>query len=92
MIKKNEIIKIYIKNKVGVDVVDQMLQKYSTHCTIRRWLVAVWCSVLDIAPINSYIIYEKIAVIMISQQKVTLHLLKFFALIMLRREQHSHLI
>lgn len=57
--RKPEVINFYNKNKVGVDVLDQMIKKYSTHSATRRWPVAVWCNMLDIAIINSWILYRK---------------------------------
>ena len=50
---KPDIILFYNKNKVGVDVVDQMVRKYSTHSASRRWSVAVWCNILNIAALNA---------------------------------------
>ena len=35
--KKPAVIDFYNANKVGVDVVDQMLRKYSTRCATRRY-------------------------------------------------------
>ena len=45
------------KNKVGVDVVDQMLRQYSTYTACQRWLFAVWTNILNIAALNSWVIY-----------------------------------
>ena len=56
--KKPEVVLFYNKNKVGVDCVDQMLRKYTTHSSTRRWPVAVWCNMLDIALLNSWIVYR----------------------------------
>ena len=50
----------YNKNKIGVDVVDQMLRQYSTHTASRRWSFAVWTNILDIAALNSWVIYKKV--------------------------------
>ena len=58
--KKTCVIYFYNKNKVGVDVVDQMLRQYSTHTTNRRWPFAVWTNMLDIAASNSWVIYKKV--------------------------------
>ena len=56
---KPDVILFYNKNKVGVDVVDQMIRKYSTHSASRRWPVAVWCNILNIAALNAWILYKK---------------------------------
>lgn len=58
--KKPEIVEYYNSNKCGVDVVDQMTRLYSTKTPCRRWPMAVWCNMLDIAGINSWIIYRKV--------------------------------
>lgn len=56
--KKPSIIEFYNKNKVAVDNVDQMLRMYSTHSTTRRWPVAVWDNILDIAALNAWVLYK----------------------------------
>ena len=55
--KKPCIIHFYNKNKVGVDVVDQMLRQYSTHTASRRRPFAVWTNILDIAALNLWVVY-----------------------------------
>ena len=57
--KKPLVIHFYNKNKVGVDVFDQMARQYTTHSASRRWLLAVWTNVLDIAALNAWIIFRK---------------------------------
>jgi len=57
--KKPAIIHFYNQNKVGVDVFDQMARQFSVHCASRRWPLAVWSNMLDIAAINSWIVYKK---------------------------------
>ena len=56
---KPEILDFYNHNKCGVDIVDQMTRIYSTKSASRRWPVAVWCNMLDIAAINSWVIFKK---------------------------------
>ena len=56
--RKPEVIHFYNKHKVGVDTVDSMARFYSTRCSTRRWPVAVWCNVLDLVGINSWIIFK----------------------------------
>ena len=50
--KKLCVIHFYNKNKVGVDVVGQMLRQYSTHTASRRRPFAEWTNILDIAALN----------------------------------------
>lgn len=57
--KKPSMILFYNKNKYGVDIVDNMLRKYSTRCASRRWPVAVWENILDVAALNAYILYNE---------------------------------
>ena len=56
---KPYVILFYNKNKVGVDVVDQMVRKHLTHSGLRRWPAAVWCNILNIAALNAWILYKK---------------------------------
>ena len=58
--KKLEMILFYNANKVGADCFDQMARLYITRPVSRRCPVAVWGNILDIAAINSYILYKKI--------------------------------
>ena len=48
---KPALLDFYNHNKCGVDIVDQMRIIYSTKSASRRWPVAVWCNMLDIAQI-----------------------------------------
>ena len=58
--KKPEMILFYNANKVGVDCFDQMARLYTTRSASRRWPVAARENILDIAVINSYVLYKKI--------------------------------
>ena len=57
--KKPTITHFYNKNKVGVDVFDQMARLYTTHAATRRWPMAVWTNILDMAGLNSWILFRK---------------------------------
>ena len=58
--KKNpELILFYIANKVGVDCFDQMACLCTTRSASQKWPVAVWGNILDIAAINSYVLYKR---------------------------------
>ena len=59
--KKPEIILFYNANKVGVDCFDQMARLCTTRSASGRWLVAVWGNISDIAAINSYVLYKRVA-------------------------------
>lgn len=55
---KPEIITWYNATKAGVDVVDEMCATYSTSRRTRRWPMALFYRLLDIAGINAQVIYE----------------------------------
>ncbi|XP_056120044.1 piggyBac transposable element-derived protein 3-like [Rhinichthys klamathensis goyatoka] len=57
--RKPETVTYYNKTKVGVDVLDQMARKYSVKAPSRRWPVAVFYNILDLAAINAHILYNK---------------------------------
>ena len=58
--QKPNVIRFYNKNKCGVDIVDSMLRKNSTRCASRKWTVAVWQNMLDIAALNSWICFKEV--------------------------------
>ena len=74
--KKPCVIHFYNKNKISVDVVDQMLRQYSTHTANRRWSFAVWTNILDIAALNSWVIYKKVTGEKISRRNFILDLVE----------------
>lgn len=47
----------YNKTKIGVDTMDQMLTRYTTHRRTNRWPLAFFYNILDVASLASYIIY-----------------------------------
>ena len=55
--KKPEIISYYNQHKIGVDMVDKMCSAYDVQRGTRRWSMVVFFSMLNIAGINSQIIY-----------------------------------
>ena len=73
---KPDVILFYNKNKVGVDVVDQMVREYSTHSASRRWSVAVWCNILNIATLNAWILCKKATGKTISRKNFILQLIE----------------
>ena len=56
--KKPETIKFYNKTKCGVDVTDQMARQYSVKAGTRRWPVALFHNMSDMACINPFTIYK----------------------------------
>lgn len=56
--KKPELITFYNATKGGVDVVDRMCSNYSVSRTSNRWPLTIFYCLLDIAGINSQVIYN----------------------------------
>lgn len=56
--KKPTVIDYYNKTKFGVDCADQMSKNYSTKLTTKRWPLAVFCNILDLSLINSFILHK----------------------------------
>ena len=67
--KKPETILFYNKTKAGVDVIDQMTRKYSVKPASRRWPIHVFYNVIDLALINSWILFRDICKSNISRRK-----------------------
>ena len=57
--RKPCVILFYNQNKVGVDCFDQMTRLYTTRSASRRWPLAVWGNILDIAAINEKVLFVK---------------------------------
>ena len=56
--KKPETVEFYNKTKCGVEVADQMARQYSVKAGTRRWPVAVFYNILDLAGINAFVLYK----------------------------------
>nr|XP_024654867.1 uncharacterized protein LOC112430683 [Maylandia zebra] len=56
--RKPNTITDYNHMKCGVDVLDQMAWMYSVRAATRRWPVAVFYNMLDLAAVNAYILYK----------------------------------
>ena len=56
--QKPEIVTFYKHTKVEVDVLDQMCTKYNVSRKTKRWSMVVFFDLLNIAPINAYVIYK----------------------------------
>lgn len=63
-----------MKRKFGVDIIDQMARKYIVRAGSRRWSVHVFYNILDLAAINSWILYRKVTGINISRHDFILQL------------------
>ena len=57
--KTPETVEFYNKTKCGVDVANQMVRQYSFKAGIRRWPVAVFYNILDLAGINAFVLNKK---------------------------------
>jgi len=55
---KSTLVQEYNRTKCGVDSVDQMSKFYSVKYPTRRWPVQVWSNILNMASINSWILYK----------------------------------
>ncbi|XP_014478707.1 PREDICTED: piggyBac transposable element-derived protein 4-like [Dinoponera quadriceps] len=55
---KPEVILFYNMTKGGVDMVDKLCQHKSTKRQTRRWTLRYFYSVLDLAALNSYVIFK----------------------------------
>lgn len=58
--EKPESVLYYNTNKCGVDMLDAMCRLMSTKAACRRWPLAVFFNILDVAGINAWIIYCKV--------------------------------
>lgn len=64
-----EIISFYNMTKGGVDVVDKLKMEYSVSRNSRRWPLTVFFTLLNIAGINSQIIYKNNTNIIMARRK-----------------------
>ncbi|XP_032404924.1 piggyBac transposable element-derived protein 4-like [Xiphophorus hellerii] len=56
--RKPNTITEYNKTKCGVDVMDQMVREYSVRAGTRRWPVAVFYNMIDMAALNAHVLYQ----------------------------------
>ncbi|XP_024862460.1 uncharacterized protein LOC112450618 [Kryptolebias marmoratus] len=56
--KKPNTVTDYNSVKCGVDVMDQMVRKYTVRSGTRRWPVAVFYNMIDIAALNAYVLFQ----------------------------------
>jgi hypothetical protein len=67
--KLPETVSFYNKTKFGVEVTDQMARKYTVKSASRRWPLQVFFNILDLAGINSWILYKETTGEKISRKK-----------------------
>ncbi|KAL6483965.1 hypothetical protein MHYP_G00088380 [Metynnis hypsauchen] len=48
----------YNKTKCGVDVMDHMVREYGVRAGTRRWPVAVFYNMIDMAALNAHVLYQ----------------------------------
>uniref|UniRef100_A0A8C5HDC0 PiggyBac transposable element-derived protein domain-containing protein n=1 Tax=Gouania willdenowi TaxID=441366 RepID=A0A8C5HDC0_GOUWI len=56
--KKPNTVTDYNSMKCGVDVMAQMVRKYTVRSGTRRWPVAVFYNMIDIAALNAHVLYQ----------------------------------
>lgn len=57
--RKPSVILYYNATKSGVDCVDERISTYSTKYRSKRWHVAVFCNLLDMACYNAFVLYTQ---------------------------------
>lgn len=57
---KEEINDYYNKTKGGVDVMDQMVSKYSTKRKTNRWPLAIFFNMIDVAALGAFCVYSNL--------------------------------
>lgn len=57
--KRPETIKCYNQTKYGIDVIDAMVIRYSVKANSQRWSIHSFYNMLDLAGINSWVLYKK---------------------------------
>ncbi|ROI16365.1 hypothetical protein DPX16_6385 [Anabarilius grahami] len=56
--RKPNTVTLYNTTKCGVDVMDQMVQEYTVRTGTRRWPVAVFYNMIDMAALNAHVLYQ----------------------------------
>lgn len=57
--KKPNTVTDYNSCKSGVDAMDQMVREYTVRSGTRRWPVAVFYNMVDIAALNAHVLYQQ---------------------------------
>lgn len=74
--KKPNTIIDYNNTKFGVDSLDQMARFYSVKAPTRRWPLQIFYNILNLASINSWVLYKKILKKKISRRKFLIKLIE----------------
>uniref|UniRef100_A0A9J7ZN22 PiggyBac transposable element-derived protein domain-containing protein n=1 Tax=Cyprinus carpio carpio TaxID=630221 RepID=A0A9J7ZN22_CYPCA len=56
--RKPNTVTLYNTKKCGVDVMDQMVREYTVRTGTRRWPVAVFYNMIDMAALNAHVLYQ----------------------------------
>ena len=56
--KKPDTVTLYNSTKCDVDIMDQMVREYTVRAGTRRWPVAVFYNMPDIAALNAHVLYQ----------------------------------
>ncbi|ROI42805.1 hypothetical protein DPX16_7082 [Anabarilius grahami] len=56
--RKPNTVTLYNTTKFGVDVMDQMVREYTVRTGTRRWPVAVFYNMIDMAALNAHVLYQ----------------------------------
>ncbi|CAI5669543.1 unnamed protein product [Oreochromis niloticus] len=56
--RKPSTVTLYNTTKCGVDVMDQMVREYTVRRGTRRWPVAVFYNMIDMAALNAHVLYQ----------------------------------
>jgi hypothetical protein len=74
--KKPDVIEYYNSSKCGVDCFDAMSRMLTTRCASRRWPLYVLFNILDIAGINSWVLYKETMVETLSRRDFMMRLVE----------------
>ena len=61
--------------KYRIDVLEQMARRYTTKASSRQWTLQVFCNIINLAGINSWILYKEAIGKNISRNKFLLQLI-----------------
>ncbi|KAK3871445.1 hypothetical protein Pcinc_023430 [Petrolisthes cinctipes] len=81
---KPEILSFYNSTKGGVDTFDQMCTRYSTSRKTKRWPLCLFYGMLNIATLNSYIIFNENMTIMKKKNMVRRIYMQELAVVLIR--------
>ena len=77
--KKPNTVLFYNDTKCGVDCLDQMCKLYTEKSGVRRWPLAIFFNLLDLAAINAHVLYYQVLVKQMSRRKFLQLLIQLLA-------------